>query len=78
VPPAAGAICFARYDVPIASAELAERLRVERSVLIVPGEHFGFERHIRFGIGTGEAPLRAALDEVGALLSSIAAAPAAR
>ena len=78
VPPAAGAICFARYDVPISSATLAERLRVERSVLIVPGEHFGFERHIRFGIGNGEAPLRAALDEVGALLASVAGAPAPR
>jgi len=75
--PAAGAICFTRYDVPISSAELAERLRVEKSVLIVPGEHFGFERHIRFGIGMGEAPLRAALDEVAALLNSVEAAPAA-
>jgi hypothetical protein len=75
--PAAGAICFARYDLPISSAELAERLRVEQSVLIVPGEHFGFERHIRFGIGMEEAPLREALDRLGSLLASVATVPTA-
>ncbi|MEX1184732.1 MAG: aminotransferase class I/II-fold pyridoxal phosphate-dependent enzyme, partial [Gemmatimonadota bacterium] len=49
--PAAGAICFARYDADIPSDVLAERLRTEQSVLIVPGSHFGLGRYIRFGTG---------------------------
>jgi aspartate/methionine/tyrosine aminotransferase len=71
--PDAGAICFARYDLPIDSAELAERLRVEQSVLIVPGSHFGHERFIRFGYGLDEAALRAALHRVGQMLGTLSA-----
>ncbi|HEU4401948.1 MAG TPA: aminotransferase class I/II-fold pyridoxal phosphate-dependent enzyme [Candidatus Polarisedimenticolia bacterium] len=51
-PPEAGAIAFLRYDLPIASTPLAERLREDRSVLIVPGDQFGLPRHIRVGFGS--------------------------
>jgi aspartate/methionine/tyrosine aminotransferase len=73
-PPDAGAICFARYDLPINSRLLAERLRVERSVLIVPGDHFGLDHHIRFGFGLPAAELRAALDRVSDVLGRVAGA----
>jgi aspartate/methionine/tyrosine aminotransferase len=63
--PEAGAICFARYELPIGSAVLAETLRVEHSVLIVPGTHFGLDRWIRFGYGLREDELRRALERVG-------------
>lgn len=69
--PDAGAICFARYDAPIPSADLAERLRVEQGVLIVPGSHFGLGPFIRFGIGAHAAPLRQALDRIASLLRSL-------
>jgi aspartate/methionine/tyrosine aminotransferase len=72
--PDAGAICYARYDLPINSSLLAERLRAEQSVLIVPGDHFGMDRYLRFGYGLRAAELRAALARVGALLESLAAA----
>jgi hypothetical protein len=49
--PRAGAIAFMRYDLPIASGPLFERLRRERSVLITPGAHFGTGRYIRVGFG---------------------------
>src|SRR5688572_29800810 len=62
--PDAGAICFARYSADIPSAELAERLRVERSVLIVPGSHFNLGRYIRFGIGLPTLRLRRALERM--------------
>jgi len=71
--PDAGAICFARYDLPIASAELAERLRVEKSVLIVPGDHFGIESFIRFGFGVPATALTAALERVAETIAGIAA-----
>jgi aspartate/methionine/tyrosine aminotransferase len=66
--PDAGAICFVRYDADIDSAELAERLRQEQSVLVVPGAHFGLGRYIRFSTGIRPAHLRPALDRIGRVL----------
>lgn len=61
-PPRCGAICFARYASGIPGAELVERIRVKRSILLVPGEHFGFPYHVRFGYGNERAELEGALD----------------
>jgi aspartate/methionine/tyrosine aminotransferase len=69
--PDAGAICFARYDAPIDSAELAERLRTEQSVLIVPGAHFNLGPWIRFGIGVAPSHLQEALTRIGATLATL-------
>ncbi len=71
--PDAGAICWARYDLPIGSAVLAESLRAEHSVLIVPGIHFGYDRWIRFGYGLKEDDLHAALGRVSRALQAIPA-----
>ncbi len=49
--PDAGAIAYARYDLPIKSFELTERVRTERSVLLVPGDMFGLKKGLRFGFG---------------------------
>ena len=76
--PDAGAICFMRYRVPIPSLELAERLRVEQDVLIVPGAHFGMDSYVRFGYGLPPADLSAALQRVGALLQPLATATTPR
>ena len=64
-PPDAGAICYVRYDAPVNSSELAEKLRADKSVLVVPGDHFGMDRYLRLGFGPPEAELRDALDSVG-------------
>jgi aspartate/methionine/tyrosine aminotransferase len=71
IPPDAGAICYARYNYDINSLELAERLRLEKSVLIVPGDHFGMDRYIRFGFGERPDYLRSGLDRVAALLADV-------
>jgi len=70
--PDAGAICFARYDLDIESAQLAETLRAEYSVLVVPGAHFDRDRFLRIGFGE-PALLRPALERVGAALAAIGA-----
>ncbi|MEX1264133.1 MAG: aminotransferase class I/II-fold pyridoxal phosphate-dependent enzyme [Actinomycetota bacterium] len=49
--PGAGAIAYATYDLPISSTDLVERIRKERSVLLVPGDMFGLEKGLRFGFG---------------------------
>ena len=71
--PEAGAICFARYDLPIESADLAERLRVEKSLLIVPGAHFEMGPYVRIGFGLPQAELRKALARFGEMLESVVA-----
>lgn len=69
--PDAGAICFARYDADIASDILAERLRAEKSVLVVPGSHFGLGRYIRFGTGTPGPGMSTALDRIADVLRTV-------
>ena len=71
-PPDAGAIAMVRYSPDIGSAELAERLRVERSVLIVPGHHFGIDATMRLGFGPPEGELVEGLDRLGAAFESLA------
>lgn len=51
VPPKAGAIAFAGYNLDINSTELVERLRDKKSVLLCPGDHFEMDGYIRFGYG---------------------------
>ena len=50
VPPAAAAIAFIRYHLDINSTELTERLIKEKSVLIVPGDHFGLDKFLRVSL----------------------------
>jgi aspartate/methionine/tyrosine aminotransferase len=79
-PPRAGAIAFVRYDLPVASIPLCERLRVEKSVLIVPGDQLGTGRHVRIGFGYGadSSYMLAGLDRVDALFSELRAGKEAR
>jgi aspartate/methionine/tyrosine aminotransferase len=49
--PHAGALCLVRYRSPILSYPLCERIRVNQSVLIVPGVHLGLEGFVRIWLG---------------------------
>ncbi|MCL7967425.1 MAG: aminotransferase class I/II-fold pyridoxal phosphate-dependent enzyme [marine benthic group bacterium] len=70
-PPDAGAIALFGYDLPVGSAELAERLKDERDTLLVPGIHFGLEGHFRVGFGYSEEQLRGGLEALSSLLSEL-------
>jgi aspartate/methionine/tyrosine aminotransferase len=69
--PRAGAIVYVRYNYGINSTELVTRLRDEKSVLIVPGDHFGMDGYLRLGFGERPDYLRQGLDRLHALLSSL-------
>ena len=71
VPPAAGAICYIRYRHKINSTKLAYRLRTEKSVLLVPGDHFGMDGYIRIGTGPPTDYLLKGLDRVDELLNGL-------
>lgn len=50
--PVAGAIAYVKYRSPIAAQKLFDRLRIEKSVLITPGNQFGMSgKYIRIGYG---------------------------
>ena len=63
-PPDAGAIVYTRYHRAINSTELITRLRLEKSVLAVPGDHFGMDHYLRLGFGDDPAHLLAGLDQL--------------
>lgn len=50
-PPRGGLLALLKYDLPIASLELADLLALEYSVMLAPGSAFGYEHHLRMGIG---------------------------
>jgi aspartate/methionine/tyrosine aminotransferase len=70
-PPVAGAIVFPRYALPVGSLTLTEKLRLERSVLIVPGSQVGMDRHIRIGYGYDAAKLEAGLQRIDRTLEEL-------
>jgi len=65
--PDAGAIVYTCYrsDPWINSTDLVTRLRLEKSVLVVPGDHFGMDGYLRLGFGDEARRLRAGLDRLG-------------
>jgi aspartate/methionine/tyrosine aminotransferase len=70
-PPAAAAIAFVRYHLDINSSELTERLVKEKSVLIVPGDHFGLDKFLRVSFGLPPDYLRSGLDRIHQLVLEI-------
>jgi hypothetical protein len=74
--PEAGAILYVRYDHAINSTVLVTRLREEKSVLVVPGDHFGMDGYLRLGFGEPPEYNRAGLDRLRELLSSLTMASA--
>ena len=71
VPPRAGAIAYLKYHLTINSSQLAERLRTEKSVLIVPGDQFGMDKYLRIGYGPREDYLRTGLNRIDEVLQAV-------
>ena len=73
IPPQAAAIAFVRYQLDINSTRFAERLREEKSVLIVPGDHFGMDHFVRVSFGLPHDYLVAGLDRIHELVAELSA-----
>ena len=67
-PSQASAVAFARYNLDINSTTLMERLRDEKSVLVVPGDQFGLDGCVRISFGLPHDYLTPALDRFHELL----------
>ena len=61
------------YNLPIPSLELADRLATEYSVMLAPGSAFGFENHLRIGIGQEPSVFAAGLERASACFASLKA-----
>jgi len=70
-PPDAAAIAFVRYHLEINSTEFVERLRREKSVLIIPGDHFGLDHFLRISYGLPRDYLVAGLDRIHELITEL-------
>jgi len=71
IPSQAAAVAFARYNLDINSTQLMERLVEEKSVLIVPGDHFGMDHYLRISFGLPPDYLRAGLDRIRELIAEL-------
>ena len=76
IPPQAGAIVFVKYRHAINSTTLIIRLRDEKSVLVVPGDHFEMDGYLRIGFGSDPKHLEGSLERIGEMLDSIQEATA--
>jgi aspartate/methionine/tyrosine aminotransferase len=72
--PEAGAIALVKYNAPIPSAELAERIRTQQNTLVVPGSYLGLEGYLRIWLGAREEYLREGLRRIGTELEVCATA----
>ncbi len=64
VPPEAAAIAFVRYNREINSSVLVNRLIHEQSTLVVPGDHFGLDQHLRISYGLSREYVNEGLDRI--------------
>ncbi|HPH44885.1 MAG TPA: aminotransferase class I/II-fold pyridoxal phosphate-dependent enzyme [Candidatus Aminicenantes bacterium] len=73
VPPRAAAIAFVKYNLDIPSTRFVERLREEKKVLIVPGDHFGLDHFVRISYGLPHEYLTPALGRIHELIAETGA-----
>jgi aspartate/methionine/tyrosine aminotransferase len=66
--PQAAAIAFPRYHLEVNSTHLVDRLMREKSVLVVPGDHFGMDHYLRISFGLPPAYLTAGLGRIHELM----------
>jgi aspartate/methionine/tyrosine aminotransferase len=71
IPPQAAAIAFVRYHLDINSTAFAERLRKEKSVFLVPGDHFGMDKFLRISFGLLHDYLTSGLNRIHELIMEI-------
>ena len=70
-PPRGGLLALLKYDLPISSLALADKLAIEYSVMLAPGSAFGYEHHLRLGIGQRPDVFEAGLAHTGRCLDDL-------
>jgi aspartate/methionine/tyrosine aminotransferase len=71
IAPKAGAITYLKYQLPVNSTALVERIRQEKSVLVVAGDHFGMDNYLRIGYGPEPEYLKEGLNRIDEVLQTL-------
>ena len=71
VPPQAAAVAFIKYNLDINSTHLTERLMKEKSVLVIPGDHFGYDNYFRISFGLPHDFLKEGLKRIDELVHEL-------
>ena len=71
VPPAASAMSFVKFNLPIGADALSQQLREDKDVLVIPGTKFGWEGYFRLSSALPEPHLREGLDRLNDLVGQI-------
>jgi aspartate/methionine/tyrosine aminotransferase len=72
VRPRGGLLGLLNYQMDIPSAELADDLADDASVMLAPGSAFGHEYHLRIGFGANPKKFRDGLDVAGRYIERVA------
>jgi aspartate/methionine/tyrosine aminotransferase len=72
VRPRGGLLGLLNYQMNIPSAELADNLAQEASVMLAPGSAFGHEYHLRIGFGADPKKFRQGLEIAGSYIENVA------
>jgi aspartate/methionine/tyrosine aminotransferase len=70
-PPRGGLLALLHYNLDIPSLDLSNKLATEYSVMLAPGSAFGYEHHLRIGIGQDPPLFAEALERVSACLADL-------
>jgi aspartate/methionine/tyrosine aminotransferase len=73
-PPRGGLLALLRYELAIPSLDLANKLAEEYSVMLAPGSAFGYEHHLRIGIGQEPSVFATGLERASACFAELEAA----
>lgn len=77
-PPRGGLLALLHYNLDIPSLELANTLAEQYSVMLAPGSAFGFEHHLRIGIGQEPSVFAAGLERASTCFVDLEAAGVGR
>ena len=70
-PPRGGLLALIKYAIDVPSFALADRLATEQSVMLAPGSAFGYEHHLRLGIGQRPDIFAEGLRRAGIVLDAL-------
>jgi aspartate/methionine/tyrosine aminotransferase len=70
-PPRGGLLALMNYRFDLPSADLADKLAGDYSVMLAPGSAFGFEHHLRIGIGQRPDIFKTGLERTSNCLTNL-------
>jgi aspartate/methionine/tyrosine aminotransferase len=62
---------YIKYSLPVKSRDLMQKILQDKNILIVAGEDYDMENHIRIGLGLEENDLKIALEKIAEVIREI-------